>query len=75
MGKLILHVLAHIAYIEGFQVTEMLGVKKHQYRHPLAVGKTAWTVAALLAWGVNKMFFQFWSEIFAELVENAENFY
>lgn len=53
----------------------MLGVKKHQYRHHLAVGKTAWTVAALLAWGFDKMFFQFWSEIFAELVENAENFY
>ena len=35
----------------------MLGVNKHQYRHHLAVGKTAWTVAALLAWGVNKMFF------------------
>ena len=37
------------------------------------VRKTAWTVATVLARGVNQMFFQFWSEIFAEFVENTEN--
>ena len=46
-----------------------------RYREGVHRMGRAWTVAALLAWGVNKMFFQFWSEIFAELVENAENFY
>ena len=32
-------------------------------------------VAAAFAAGVKRVFFQFWSKIFAELIENTENFY
>jgi hypothetical protein len=67
--------LADVAEVEGLEVAEMSGVEQYQYRHHLAVGKTARTVAMPLAWGVNQVFFQLWSKIFAEFVENTENFY
>ena len=75
MRKFLLHVLADIAEVEGLQVAEVPGVEQYQYRHHLAVGETAWTVAAALAGAVYQMFFQFRSKIFAEFVENTENFY
>ena len=37
--------LADVAEVEGLEVAEMHGVEQHQYRHHLAVGKTARTVA------------------------------
>ena len=43
--------------------------------HHLAVGHEARAVAAALAAGVQRVFFQFGSKIFAELIENTENFY
>lgn len=49
MGKFFLHVLADVAEVEGLEVAEMHGVEQHQYRHHLAVGKTARTVATPLA--------------------------
>ena len=35
--------LADVAEVEGLEVAEMHGVEQHQYRHHLAVGKTART--------------------------------
>ena len=52
VGKFLLHVLADIAEVEGLQVAKMPGVEQYQYRHHLAVGETAWTVAAALAGAV-----------------------
>ena len=49
MGKFLLHVLADVTEVEGLEVAEMHGVEQHQYRHHLAVGKAAWTVATPLA--------------------------
>ena len=49
VGKFLLHVLADIAEVEGLEVAETLGMEQYQYRHHLAVGKTAWTVAMPLA--------------------------
>jgi hypothetical protein len=68
-------VLADIAEVEGLEVAETLGMEQHQYRHHLAVGMTARTVAMPFSRGVNQVFFQLWSKIFAEFVENTENFY
>ena len=49
MRKFLLHVLADIAEVEGLQVAEVPSVEQNQYRHHLAVGKAAWTVATPLA--------------------------
>ena len=49
MGKNLAHMLADVAEVEGLEVAEMHGVEQHQYRHHLAVGKTARTVATPLA--------------------------
>ena len=49
MGKFLAHMLADGAEVEGLEVAEMHGVEQHQYRHHLAVGKTARTVATPLA--------------------------
>lgn len=45
MWKFLAHMLADVAEVEGLEVAEMHGVEQHQYRHHLAVGKTARTVA------------------------------
>ena len=74
-GEFLLHVLADISEVEGFQVAETLCVKQDKYCHHLAVGKEARTVAATFSWHVKLMFFQFRRKIFAEFVENTENFY
>ena len=75
MGEILAHVLADISQVERLQVAEVSGVEKDKNRHDLAVREAAWTVAAALARDVNKMFFQLRSKIFAEFVENTENFY
>ena len=49
LKKFLLHMLADVTEVEGLEVAEMHGVEQHQYRHHLAVGKTAWTVATPLA--------------------------
>ena len=49
MGKFLAHMLADVTEVEGLEVAEMHGVEQHQYRHHLAVGKAAWTVATPLA--------------------------
>lgn len=50
-------------------------MKEYENGHNLAVGHTAGTSAAAFAGGVQCAFFQFRGKIFAELVENTENFY
>lgn len=50
-------------------------MEQYQYRHDLAVGHAAGTVAMTLSWRLNGMFFQLRSKKFAEFVENTENFY
>ena len=45
----------------------------HENGHHLAVGHEALAVAATFAAGVQRVFFQFGSKIFAELIENTEN--
>lgn len=73
--KLPAHVVAYIAEVERLQVAVPHGMEEYQDGHHLAVGHEAWTVATALAEGVQRVSFQFGDKIFAELVENAENFY
>ena len=50
-------------------------MEQHEDGHYLAVGHKAWAVAATFIGGIQRVFFQFGSKIFAKLIENTENFY
>ena len=73
--KLLAHVVAYVAEIERLEVTMAHGMEEYEDGHHLAVRHAARTVAAAFATGVQRVFFQFGSEIFAEFVKNTENFY
>ena len=73
--KLPAHVVAYVAEVERLEVTVAHGVEEYEDGHHLAVRHAARTVAAAFIAGVQRVFSQFGSEIFAELVENTENFY
>ena len=75
MGEFLAHVLADISQVERLQVTETVGVEQDEDGHDLTVGHPAGTVTMPLARFMKCMFFQLWGEIFAEFVENTENFY
>ncbi len=75
VGKLPAHVVAYVAEVERLEVTVAHGVEEYEDGHHLAVRHAARTVAAAFATGVQRVFFQFGNEIFAEFVENTENFY
>ena len=75
MGEFLAHVLADISQVERLQVTETVGVEQDEDGHDLTVGHLAGTVTMPLARFMKCMFFQLWGEIFAEFVENTENFY
>ena len=75
VGELPAHVVAYIAGIERllFEVSHCM--EEYKDSHHLAVGHEAWTVATAFAGGVQRIFFQFRDKIFAEFIENTENFY
>ena len=75
MWKLLAHVVAYITEIERLEVALAQDMEEYENGHHLAVGHEARAVAAALAAGVQRVFFQFGSKIFAELIENTENFY
>ena len=75
VGKLPAHVVAYVAEVERLEVTVAHGVEEYEDGHHLAVRHAARTVAAAFATGVQRVFLQFGNEIFAEFVENTENFY
>lgn len=72
--KLFAHVVTYITEIERLEVSVAQDMEQYENGHHLAVGHEARAVAAFAA-GVKRVFFQFWSKIFAELIENTENFY
>ena len=73
--KLFAHVVTYITEIERLEVALAHGMEEYENGHHLAVGHEAPAVAATFAAGVQRVFFQFGSKIFAELIENTENFY
>ena len=75
VGKLPAHVVAYIAEMERLQGAVSHCMKEHKDSHNLAVGHEAWTVTTAFAGGVQRVFFQVRDKIFAELIENTENFY
>ena len=75
MWKLLAHVITYITEIERLEVALAQDMEQYEDGHHLAVGHEAWAVAATFAGDVQRVFFQFWSKIFAELIENTENFY
>ena len=75
MGEFLAQVLADISQVERLQVTETVGVEQDEDGHDLTVGHLAGTVTMPPARFMKCMFFQLWGEIFAEFVENTENFY
>ena len=75
VGELPAHVVAYIAEIERLLVAVSHCMEEHKDSHHLAVGHDAWAVAAAFAGGVQRVLFQFGDKIFAEFIENTENFY
>lgn len=75
VGKLPAHVVAYVAEVERLEVTVAHGVEEYEDGHHLAVRHAARKVAAAFIAGVQRVFFQFGGEIFAEFIENTENFY
>ena len=73
--KLPAHVVAHVTEVERLEVALAHGMEQYENGHHLAVRHEARAVAAAFAAGVKRVFFQFRSKIFAELIENTENFY
>ena len=73
--KLLAHVVAYVTEVERLEVALAHGMEEYENGHHLAVGHEARAVAAAFAAGVKRVFFQFRSKIFAELIENTENFY
>ena len=61
--------------IERFEVAVAYGMEEYKDGHHLAVGYATRTVAAAFTTGVQRVFFQFEGEIFAEFIVNTENFY
>jgi len=73
--KLPAYVIAYVAEIERFEVAVAYGMEEYKDGHNLAVGYATRTVAAAFTTGVQRVFFQFEGEIFAEFIVNTENFY
>ena len=73
--KLLAHVVTYITEVERLEVSVAQDMEQYENGHHLAVGHEALAVAAAVAAGVKRVFFQFGSKIFAELIENTENFY
>ena len=67
--------IVSILAVERLEVSVAQDMEQYENGHHLAVGHEALAVAATFAAGVKRVFFQFWSKIFAELIENTENFY
>lgn len=70
-----MHMVADIAHIERLEVAVTAGMEEYEYGHHLTIGHESCTVAAAFVGAVQSMFFQFKSKIFAELIENTEDFY
>ena len=51
--------VAHVTEVERLKVSVAHGMEEYEDGHHLAVGHTARAVAATLAGGVQRMFFQF----------------
>lgn len=73
--KLLAHVVAHVTEVERLEVALAHGMEQYENGHHLAVGHKTWAVAATFIGGIQRVFFQFGSKIFAKLIENTENFY
>ena len=73
--KLLAHVVTYITEVERLEVSVAQDMEQYENGHHLAVGHEALAVAATFAADVQRVFFQFGSKIFAELIENTENFY
>ena len=73
--KLLTHVVAYITEVERLEVSVAQDMEQYENGHHLAVGHEARAVAATFAADVQRVFFQFGSKIFAEFIENTENFY
>lgn len=73
--KLLAHVVAYITEVERLEVSVAQDMEQYENGHHLAVGHEALAVAATFAADVQRVFFQFGSKIFAEFIENTENFY
>ena len=71
--KLLAHVVAYITEIERLEVALAQDMEQYENGHHLAVGHEAWAVAATFAADVQRVFFQFGSKIFAELIKNTQN--
>ena len=74
MRKLFAHMLADVAQIERFEVTEATGMEQDEDGHDFAVRHASGTVTMQLTGGGNRTFFKFWLKIFAEFVEKTKNF-
>ena len=57
VGELAAHVLTDVPEVERLQVPEVGGVKENEHGHNLGIRDTAFSVAAVLAWYVNQVFF------------------
>ena len=74
MRKLFAHMLADVAQIERFEVTEATGMEQDEDGHDFAVRHASGTVPMQLIGGGNRTFFKFWLKIFAEFVEKTKKF-
>lgn len=75
VGKFLAHMVAYVAEVERLEITVLHCMVEDEDGHNFAVGHAAWPVAAAFIAGVQRVFFQFGSEILAEFIENTENFY
>lgn len=75
VGKLFTHLVTYVAEIERLEVVVAAGTEEYEYGHHLTLGHETCAVVAAFTGGDQRIFFQFRSKIFAELINNTEDFY